>query len=114
MEIARLPIHHEVFMSESSATLFKTRIGTLSIRFKQMHDALNRNAHLAGAPKQIAGAAKAAGLDLEKFESDRSDPVVVEEVQQDIEQANAHFSRHSNRFTRKTPGSVNETATRRN
>ncbi len=58
--------------------------------FWAMHNSLFRNVHLADVPQQIETAAKDAGLDLEKFELDRADPVIAEEVRQDIEQARAH------------------------
>ncbi len=56
--------------------------------FWEMHAALFR--HASAGDENILLAAREAGLDLERFEADRADPAIAEEVQQDIDQALAH------------------------
>lgn len=58
--------------------------------FWEMHDALFQHAHVEDVDLQVTEAAKHAGLDLHRFALDREDPIIAEEVEQDIEQAQAH------------------------
>ena len=59
-------------------------------RFWEMHNALFSNSDTVDVEAAVQAAAREAGLDLHRFELDRSDPIIEEEVQQDIEQAQAH------------------------
>lgn len=58
--------------------------------FWEMHDALFRHAHSGDVETQVQMAAEEAGLDMQRFALDRDDPLIEDEVSQDMEQAVAH------------------------